>query len=74
MSRKRREYFHAGVRLVWMVDPGERSVAVYTTINDYVILDESQTLTGHNVLPGLEIRLADVFGELDRRPPTSGAA
>ena len=74
MSRKRREYFHAGVRLVWMVDPRERSVAVYTTINDYVILDESQTLTGHNVLPGLEIRLADVFGELDRRPPTSGAA
>ena len=72
MSRKRHEYFHAGVRLVWMVDPRERSVAVYTTINDYVILDESQTLTGHNVLPGLEIRLADVFGELDRRPPSVG--
>lgn len=73
MSRKRREYFHAGVRLVWMVDPRERSVAVYTTINDFVILDESQTLTGHNVLPGLEIPLADVFGELDRQPPSSGS-
>jgi len=73
MSRKRQEYFHAGVRLVWMVDPRERSVAVYTTVNDYVILDESQTLNGHNVLPGLEIRLADVFGELDRRPPSSGS-
>lgn len=72
MSRKRHEYFHAGVRLVWMVDPRERSVAVYTTINDYVILDESQILTGHDVLPGLEIRLADVFGELDRRHAAVG--
>lgn len=72
MSRKRHEYFHAGVRLVWMVDPRERTVAVYTTISDYVILDESQTLTGHDVLPGLEIRLADVFAELDRRPPSAG--
>jgi len=70
MSRKRHEYFYAGVRMVWMVDPRERSVAVYTTINDYVILDESQTLTGLDVLPGLEIRLADIFGELDRRPPS----
>ncbi len=71
MSRKRHEYFHAGVRLVWMVDPRERSVAVYTTINDYVILDESQILKAHDVLPGLEIRLADVFGELDRRASVS---
>ena len=70
MSRKRREYFHAGVRLVWMVDPRERTVAVYTSINDYEILDEDQVLGGHDVLPGLEIPLADVFAELDRHPPT----
>ncbi len=69
MSRKRHEYFHAGVRLVWMVDPRERTVAVYTSASEYQILDESQMLTGHDVLPGLEIRLADVFAELDRRPP-----
>jgi Uma2 family endonuclease len=69
MSRKRREYFHAGVRLVWMVDPRERTVAVYTAINDYEILDEAQTLGGGEVLPGLEISLAQVFGELDRRKP-----
>lgn len=69
MSRKRHEYFHAGVRVVWMVDPRERTVAVYTSAREYQILDESQTLTGHNVLPGLEIHLADVFAELDRCPP-----
>ena len=69
MSRKRREYFYAGVRIVWMVDPRERSVAVYTSINDYEILDENQVLTAGEVLPGLQINLAEVFGELDRKPP-----
>jgi Uma2 family endonuclease len=68
MSRKRREYFHAGVRLVWMVDPRERSVAVFTSITDYVVLSDTQTLTGGDVLPGLEIDLAKLFAELDRRP------
>ena len=69
MSRKRHEYFHAGVRLVWMVDPRERTVAVYTSASEYQMLDERQILTGHDVLPGLEINLADVFAELDRCPP-----
>ena len=68
MSRKRHEYFHAGVQMVWMVDPRERTIAVYTTVNDYEILDENEILTGHDVLPGLEILIADIFGELDRQP------
>ena len=59
MSRKRHDYFDAGVRLVWMVDPRERTVAVYTSVSEYQILDESQILTGHDILPGLEIRLAE---------------
>lgn len=31
MSRKRVAYFHSGMRLVWMVDCINRSVAVYTS-------------------------------------------
>ncbi len=69
MSRKRREYFHAGVRLVWMIDPRERSVAVYTSITDYSIIADSGKLSGGDVLPGLEINLAELFAELDRCPP-----
>ena len=69
MSRKRREYFHAGVRLVWMIDPRARSVAVYTNITDYVILDDAMKLSGGDVLPGLEINLTELFAELDRQPP-----
>ena len=69
MSRKRREYFHAGVRLVWMIDPRERTVAAYTSITDYSIIDDSGKLSGRDVLPGLEIELAELFAELDRKPP-----
>lgn len=69
MSRKRREYFHAGVRQVWMVDPGERTVAVYTDITKHDVFDEDATLNGSDILPGLQISLRQVFGELDRRRP-----
>ena len=69
MGRKRREYFQAGVRLVWMVDPRQRTVAVYRSIVDYQVLSEEQTLGGGSVLPGLEIQLSDLFGELDRKAP-----
>lgn len=70
MSRKRREYFHAGVRLVWMVDPRQRTVAVYSSITEFVILDASQSLQGGDVLVGLEIELAELFSELDRQGPS----
>ena len=69
MSRKRHEYFHAGVRLVWMVDPRERTVAVYTSASEYQILDESKMRNAHRLPQRLDINLADVFAELDRCPP-----
>lgn len=69
MSRKRREYFHAGVRQVWMVDLNERTVAVYSDIMRYEMFDEAAELSGGDILPGLVIPLSVVFGELDRQRP-----
>ena len=66
MARKRREYFEAGVRLVWEVDPRSRTVAVFDTPDHSTSLDESQTLDGGEVLPGFALPLADLFGELQR--------
>ncbi len=70
MARKRREYFHAGVRQVWMVDLDERTIAVYSDITKHELFQESQTLNGGELLPGLLISLSDLFGELDRTKPT----
>ncbi len=67
MARKRREYFEAGVRLVWEVDPGARTVAVFDAPEHSTMLDASKTLDGGDVLPGFALPLADLFGELDRQ-------
>jgi Uma2 family endonuclease len=65
LSRKRREYFQAGVRLVWMVDLRNRSVAVYTSPLDVQVLYEEHTITGGEVLPGFEIQVAEFFADLE---------
>ena len=66
MDRKRREYFRAGVRLVWEVDPEQRTAAVYTRPENAALLSEADVLDGGNVLPGFTLALRDVFAELDR--------
>ena len=55
MLRKRREYFAGGTRLVWEVDPEERTVRVYTTARRSTLLREGDTLdggAGHDHLVG----------------------
>jgi len=66
MARKRAEYFAAGVRLVWEIDPRTRTVAVFTAREQSTTLDASMTLDGGDVLPGFALPLADLFAELDR--------
>jgi Uma2 family endonuclease len=66
MTLKVSEYFSAGVRLVWLVDPETRTVAVYSAPNVVVLLHEHDTLDGGTVLPGFSLPLGDLFAELDR--------
>lgn len=65
MMRKCREYFLAGVTQVWMFDLRQRTVAVYTAVSAYHVFDEDQVLSAGDILPGLSVSLAEVFGELD---------
>ena len=65
MARKVREYFDSGCRLVWLVDPRTRTVAVYTSLAKPIILTEKQTLTGGDVLVGFRLPLRKLFGLLD---------
>jgi Uma2 family endonuclease len=67
MARKRREYFESGARLVWLIDPASRMVAVFTSPDASVNLSESDVLDGGAVLPGFTLVLRDFFAELDRR-------
>ncbi len=67
MDRKRREYFAAGVRLAWFVDPVSRAVEVYTAVNQSTMLHAEHTLEGGAVLPGFALPLQELFDELDRQ-------
>ncbi len=61
MANKLREYFAAGTRLVWYVDPSSRTIEVYTSPESHVHLGMDDALSGGEVLPGFEARVADVF-------------
>jgi Uma2 family endonuclease len=66
MERKVRDYFFAGTRLVWYIDPRRRSVRVYTNPDQCVELGERQTLDGGAVLPGFSLPLAQLFARLPK--------
>jgi Uma2 family endonuclease len=61
MKRKLGEYFGAGVRLVWLVDPRKRTVRVHTSVDQTVLLKVGQSLDGGDVLPGFSLALAELF-------------
>jgi len=67
MARKRRDYFTAGVRLVWLADPVGRTVDVYTSETQFSRLTVADVLDGGTVLPGFQLPLREWFGELDRQ-------
>ena len=61
MAKKLGEYFGAGVRLVWMVDPRKRTVRVYTSLDQPVLITSGQSLDGGAVLPGFALRRDELF-------------
>ena len=64
MRRKVSEYFEAGVRLVWLVDPSTRTVRVAYAPGRETILGEGQTLEGGDVLPGFVLPIRQLFGRV----------
>lgn len=58
---KIRDYFFAGVQLVWVVAPRVRLVYVYESPEDVRVLSEKRELDGGAVLPGFRLPLADFF-------------
>jgi Uma2 family endonuclease len=68
MQRKRREYFLSGVQVVWIVDPANRKVTVYSVPDQESELSENDTLDGGEILPGFELPLRDLFARVSVAP------
>ena len=54
------QLLNAGAQAVWIVQPDARKVHVHTVQGIRVFM-EDDTLTGGDILPGFEIKVADIF-------------
>ncbi len=61
LNEKVKEYFFGGCRMVWVVDPDERSVNVYCEPLAGRVLKDGAILDGEDVLPGFSCKVADLF-------------
>jgi Uma2 family endonuclease len=68
MDRKRREYFTAGVELVWYIDPPTRTAQIWTSLDDSIVIDEDGMLEGGTVLPGFRLVMRDLFARAENGP------
>lgn len=55
------DWLDAGTRMVVVVDPRNRSVTVYRSRDDIIILSENDTLDGGDVVPGWKLPVKDIF-------------
>ncbi len=67
MKRKKRDYFRAGVRLLWYLDAKSRTAEVYTGPDQCVLVGEDGLLEGGDVLPGFRLPLAELFARAEGR-------
>lgn len=61
ISARVADFLAAGTRLVWVVDPAQRTVAVHDADRPGKTLRSSDELTGDEVLPGFRCLVADLF-------------
>ncbi len=67
MTEKIRGYLSDGVQIVWVVDPWEQAVGVHRLVlrqpftKQQTNLTVEDTLTGGEVIPGFEIKVASLF-------------
>ena len=67
MQRKTDEYLRHGTRLVWVVDPEERTATTYALDAPVRWLGAGDALDGGDVIPGFSLPLAFVFAGLGPR-------
>jgi len=61
VSSKVRDWLEAGCRMVWVVDPRNRTVSVYRSRSEVNVLGASHTLSGGDLLPGFSRPVAGMF-------------
>jgi Uma2 family endonuclease len=61
LELKTEEWLAAGAKLVWIVLPPIRAVRVYDVNEGHRYYRSAQNITGHSILPGFSVPVADLF-------------
>jgi Uma2 family endonuclease len=55
------DWLDAGARMVVVLNPRKRAVTVYRSLNNIVVLTETDTFACDDVVPGFQLSVAEVF-------------
>lgn len=61
LQAKMQAYLDNGVRLGWLIEPSAKIVAIYRLGKPVEVLNNPQTLSGEDILPGLILDLSEIF-------------
>lgn len=61
LEAKMAEYVANGVRLGWLIDPFEKRVHIYRANGEIEVLDDPQSVSGEDVLPGFELPVREIW-------------
>jgi Uma2 family endonuclease len=61
LQAKMQEYLDNGVKLGWLIEPSAKIVEIYRFGQQVEILNNPQTLSGEDVLPGFILDLTEIF-------------
>jgi Uma2 family endonuclease len=60
---KVKDYFESGSRMVWVIDPEQRTARIHTPDGDSHVVGADGFLDGGEVVPGFRLRLGDLLDE-----------
>lgn len=61
LPAKMQEYLENGVQLGWLIEPLAKTVEIYQLGQPVEVLNNPQTLSGKDVLPGFILDLSEIF-------------
>jgi Uma2 family endonuclease len=64
LNEKIDDYLRAGIKLVWVIDPGTKTVEVHRPDGSDSRLRKGDQLSGEDVIPGFECQVENLFPEV----------
>lgn len=63
LERKIEAFLAAGVTLAWLADPAAKTIRVYRRDSELLVLNDSDTLTADEIIPGFSFPVGNLFSD-----------